>query len=199
MTPSLGRRGDFELRRQARPVDDQRMVSCRREILRDPLEHALAGMMHLGELAMHQDRRPHDPAAIDLPDGLMAETDAQDRHLWSGTLDQIETDAGPVRIARARGQHDRRRLLRHDLIDADLVVPVDARGRAQFPEEMHEVIGKAVVIIDERQHQGVLRPRTVGPSSSALPETPSFQPPARIFGVRNSLSSPLFTVTWSQD
>src|SRR5262249_59286401 len=38
------------------------------------------------------------------------------------------------------------------LVDGDLVVAIDARRRAQFPKEMNKVVGKAVVIVDQRQH-----------------------------------------------
>ena len=151
---AVGRlRGDLELVGQARALDHQRMIARGGEVLRDAGEHALAGVMHLRQLAMHQGRRAHHAAAIDLADGLMAEADAEDRHRRPGALDQLEADAGPVGIARAGRQHDGLRRLGQHLIDGDLVVAVDARRRAQFAEEMDEVVGEAVVIIDQRQHR----------------------------------------------
>src|SRR5665809_165951 len=107
---------------------------------------------------MHEAGGADDAAAIDLADGLMAEADAEDRHHGPGTGDQLKADAGPVWIARARRQHDRLRSLGQDLIHTDLVVTVDARGSAQFPKEMNEVVGEAVVIIDKRQHGSGVTP-----------------------------------------
>src|SRR4029077_14785867 len=143
--------------------------------------------MHLGELAMHQGWRPHHAAAIDLADGLVAETDAEDRHLWPGAGDQLKADAGPIRVARARRQHDGLRRLGQHLIHGDLVVAVDTRRRAQFPKEMNEVVGKAVVIVDQRQHRRRVTPEPRAPSS--------FQLCLTSLGVRNSSSLPLLMAT----
>ena len=51
-------------------------------------------------------------------------------------------------------EHDRLGGFRQDLVHAELVVAIAARGGAQFAEEMDEVVGKAVVVIDQRQHGG---------------------------------------------
>src|SRR5262245_54261799 len=160
-----GLSGDFQHVGKARTLYDERVVTRGREVLRKAGKHALAAVMHLGELPMHQGRRPHHPAAIDLADCLVAETDAEDRHVGSSTFDKLEADAGPVWVARAGRQHDGLRRLGKHLIDGDLVVAVDARRRAQFPEEMHEVVGKAVVIVDQRQHGDPVTPASRAPSS----------------------------------
>jgi hypothetical protein len=65
---------------------------------------------------MHEGRRADDAAAIDLADGLVPEADAEDRHHRPGPGDQLKADAGAVRVARARRQHDRLRSLGQDLI-----------------------------------------------------------------------------------
>ena len=97
----------------------------------------------------------------------MAEADAEDRHHRPGARDELEADAGPVGIARAGRQHDRLRPLGQHLVDGHLVVAVDARRGAQFAEEMDEIIGKAVVVIDQRQHEGGV---TLGaPAPSRIP------------------------------
>jgi len=45
---------------------------------------------------MHGFGRPHDFAAIGLPDRLMAETDAEDRNASGGCIDERQANAGPI-------------------------------------------------------------------------------------------------------
>src|SRR5262245_61061698 len=94
-------RRNFQRLGQACGLDHERMVARGGEVLGDAGEHPLAGVMHLRQFAVHQRRRAHDAAAINLADGLMAETDAEDRHGGPGALDQLEANAGAVGIARS--------------------------------------------------------------------------------------------------
>ena len=97
-----GLRGDLQHVGKARPLDHEGVVARGGEVLRDAGKHALAAVMDLRQLAMHQGRRAHHAAAIDLADGLMAEADAEDRHLWPRALDQLEADAGLDRGRKGR-------------------------------------------------------------------------------------------------
>src|SRR4029079_10422336 len=118
----IGFGGDAERVRKAIALDHQRMVARRLERAVDAAEHAFAAMAHLAELAVHRLRRAHHLAAERLADGLMAETDAEDRHARRGVIDQIEADAGLVRRAGAGRQHDCFWLLRQHVLDRNLVV-----------------------------------------------------------------------------
>ena len=153
-------------------LDHQRMVPRGREVLRDAGEHAFSRVVDLRQFAVHQGGGANHAAAIDLADGLMAETDAEDRHHGPRAGNQLEADAGPVGIARPGRQHDRLRRLGQDLIHGDLVVAIDARRSAQFAEEMDEVVGEAVVVIDKRQHRVVLRFASYAPSRRAAAGRP---------------------------
>src|SRR5680860_1435277 len=155
-------RGDFQILGKRVAVDHERVIARRREVLGEAGEHALAGVVHLGQLAVHQIGRPHHAPAIDLTDGLMAETDTQDGHDRACALDQLEANTGAVRIARPRRQHDSLRPFRQHLVHGHLVVAIDLRARAQFPKEMNEVVGEAVVVIDQGQHGLVLRLVPIG-------------------------------------
>src|SRR5262245_1608484 len=146
---------------QACALDHERMVARGGEVLGDAGEHAFASVMHLRQFAVHQRRRAHDAAAIDLADGLMAEADAEDRHGRAGALDKLEANPGAVGIARSGRKYDRLGGFRQDLVHADLVVAIDARRGAQFAKEMDEGVGEAVVVIDQREHPVVLRLRPV--------------------------------------
>jgi hypothetical protein len=116
-------------------------------------------MVHFGKLAMHQGRSPHHAAAIDLTDGLVPEADAENRHHRARALDQLETNAGAVGVTRTGREHDGLGALGQHIIDANFVVAIDTGRCAQFAEEMDEVVGETVVVIDQRQHGVVLRSR----------------------------------------
>ena len=78
----------------------------------------------------------------------MAETNAQDRHLTGRRFDEVEADAGLVWVARARRDDAPGGIHRHRLVDRDGVVAMYLEHRSQLPQEVPEVVGEAVVIID---------------------------------------------------
>ena len=56
---------------------------------------------------------------------------------------------GPGEMTMASGS------MRHDLVDGDLVVAAHGQLRPQLAEEMDEVVGEAVVVIDDEDgHDG---------------------------------------------
>src|SRR5204862_547727 len=65
---------------------------------------------------------------------------------------QLQADAGLVGRARARREHDALGRQLQDLGDADLVVAEDLAGGAELAQVVDEVIGEAVVVIDEDEH-----------------------------------------------
>ncbi len=150
MSPVAG--GDFQLGREARLVDDQRVVAGRLEGRGHVLEHALALVLDPRQLAVHRLGRPHDLATEHLADRLMAEADAEQRHLRLGRRrDEIHADAGLVRRARARRQHDAVGLQGERVGDRDLVVAMDDAARPKIAQKVDEVVGETVVVIDQKQ------------------------------------------------
>ena len=134
-------------------LDDQRMIARRLEGRGHVLEHALALVADARQLAVHGHGRAHDLAAEHLADRLMAEADAEQRHLRLGRrLDQVHADAGFVGRARAGRQHDACGLQRHRLVDRDLVVAMHGAARPEIAQKVDEVVGEAVVVIDQQKH-----------------------------------------------
>src|SRR5215475_13192668 len=87
----LGR--DFELGWQSAALDDQRVIARGPEGRGDILEHALALVLHLGELAVHGQWGAHDLAAEHLADRLMTQAHAQNGRLRPGRgPDQIHAN-----------------------------------------------------------------------------------------------------------
>ena len=69
-------------------------------------------------------------------------------------FDQLQADAGFVGRARARRQHDALGLQGQRLIGGQGVIALHPDLRAQFSQEMEEIVGEAVIIIDQEKHAG---------------------------------------------
>src|SRR5258705_1934210 len=100
--PVVRARGDLEVGGQARLEHDQRVVARRLEPRRQAPEDAVAVVRDRGGLPVHLPLRSRDRAPEGLADRLMAEADAEDRHAGVEAADQLERDAGTVRIAGTR-------------------------------------------------------------------------------------------------
>src|SRR5689334_15040024 len=74
---------------EALRLHDQRVIARRRERRRQLPEHALAAMVDLRGLAMHDLARAHHLAAESLADALVAQADAEDRELALERVDQL--------------------------------------------------------------------------------------------------------------
>src|SRR5690606_37337920 len=102
-------------------------------------------------LAVEQARRADNLAAQRLPDRLMAQAYAQNRDAGLETVDHCQADARLIGRAGAGRQHDGLRRHGGDLLKRDLVVTLDDDIGAQFSEEVDEIVGKTVVIIDDEK------------------------------------------------
>src|SRR5690606_15783070 len=130
---------------------------------RQMLKKPFATMVNVAHLAMHEHRRPHDFAAKGLADCLMAEADAEKRDaVGSRCRYEFKADARLVRVARAGGKDNCLRPFGQRLPNRDLVIPVNLRLGPKLPQKMDEIVGKAVVIIDEQQHDETFRSRRDG-------------------------------------
>ena len=123
--------GNLKTIRQARPVDDQGVIAGRVERAWQSLEHTLVRMGDRADLAVHRHRPTGDLATEGLSDRLQPEANAKHGNLPGGALDQLQADAGTVRIARTGRKHNTLRVLRHHLVGADLVIPVNNHLHAQ--------------------------------------------------------------------
>ena len=96
----------FQHLRQGVALDNQRMVTGGGEGVRQITEYPLAPMENGRGFAVHHLRRADDLAAEGLADGLMPETDPQQRDLSGEMLDDLQRDARFVGGTRARGDAD---------------------------------------------------------------------------------------------
>ena len=90
--------------------------------------------------------------AEQLYDGLVAKAYAQDGHCPVRLADYIDADACLVGRAGPRRQDNAFRLQGQSLAGADLIIADHLRLCAQFPQEMEQIPGEAVVIVDQQDH-----------------------------------------------
>lgn len=139
--------GDFEL--VGNLGRRERVVAAGLEPLGQAREDALAVVLDRGGLPVEERLRGPDLAPEGLDDCLMAEADAERRHARTEPPDQLDRDArvrGPAGAGRDQEVGGGERL---DLLDRDRVVPEDAYLRAQLLEEVDEVVGERVVVVDD--------------------------------------------------
>src|ERR1700722_684352 len=152
----LGLGGHAQRFGQVLALDDQRMVARRRKRIGQVLEYARAAMADLGNFSVHRRFGAHHLAAESLADRLVAETDAEDGHM-PGLGYQLQADAGMVGIARSGRDDDALRLQRQGRFDGERVVPFDRYLGAELAQVVPQVIGEAVVVIDQQEHKKASR------------------------------------------
>src|SRR5690348_3507966 len=137
------------------------MIARRFERRIDAAEHAAAAMLDFRQFAMNRDRGAHDFAAERLADRLMPEADTEDRDARRGRSNQVETDAGLVRRARAGREHNGVGLGGDDGFRRHFVVAMHLDLGPELTEIVHEVEGETVVIVDQNDHDRTHIPAAV--------------------------------------
>lgn len=92
---------DDQIRRQALRLNHQGMIAHGAEGIFYAAKNRQRIMSDIGQLAMHDHRRAHNPGAKSRADRLMPEANAQDRDARTEVLDCRARDAGLLGRARA--------------------------------------------------------------------------------------------------
>ena len=145
----FGRRGHFERSGQGALLHDQRVIAGRFKASVEPTKQALARVIDLGSLAVHEIGRTHHIATHRLANRLMPQAHAQDRDVGLKSVDHREAHTSFGGRARAGREHNGVRRHCRDFIEGDLVVAHDGDVCAEFAQEVDEIVGEAVVIIDD--------------------------------------------------
>jgi len=167
----LGSRGDLELGGETLLEHHQRVVARGIEVLLEIREDAATIVMDPGGLAVHLLARARDGAPERLADGLVSETDAEDRGGGVEASDQPERDARAVRIARPRGDDDALGPEPLHLVERDLVVARHVHARPELTHVLDQVVGERVVVIQHENH-GFYRIRGGAPAVAPPPGPP---------------------------
>jgi hypothetical protein len=94
----------------------------------------------------------HDASAKNLADGLVTETNTQDRNASSETRYQRERYARVGRAARARRDQNAAWEICLNVIERYLVVPSHHNLLAKLAQVLDQVVSKRIVVIDDQDH-----------------------------------------------
>ena len=131
MIPSGCRGTNFEILGERITLDDQRVVAGGREILGEILENRFPVVVDLAGLAVHQVGGPQNLAAKRFADCLVSQTDTENRRFAGHFLDQGHGDAGFLRRAWSRRNHNAVGVHAMDLADCNPVVAMHLHLGAQ--------------------------------------------------------------------
>ena len=112
--------------------------------------------------------RPHDVAAVDLADALVAEAHAEHRDAAGEAGDDLVREAGVLGAAGPGADEHAVGLELLDLVDGERVAAVDQRLGAELAQVLDEVEHERVVVVEDEDpggHRGPTLPP--GPGASA--------------------------------
>ena len=149
----IGLRGDLQAVRHGLRIGREGMISCNGGLCGQSAEHPCACIKRdRGLLAVHELLCVDDRRAVCGTDRLMSEADAENRDLAAELLYDFDDDACILRTPRAGGEDDLRRGELFDLRNGHLIIPDDFDLICEFAEILIEIIGKAVIIINQQNH-----------------------------------------------
>src|ERR1700733_3956073 len=147
---AVSARRDRQFRRQRGLVDDERVVAGRLEGVRQARQDAVAVVRHRVRLAVHRAWRLDHPGAERGADRLVTQADAEQRDASlraGGHRGHADPRLGWG--TGSRRDHHARRPGGDDLGRRHLVVPDDLDARPRGAQEVSEVPGEGVVVVDE--------------------------------------------------
>ena len=95
-----GPSADFQIAGQVRFADDERVIAGGGEWRVNSAKDGSAVVLDRTGFAVHERSGAHDLSAESRANGLMSETDAEERNFSGEVLDQGDADAGILRRAR---------------------------------------------------------------------------------------------------
>ena len=144
---------DLQAGRQGAFLRGQGMIPGHRCLLRHaPVQRAVRIEPGHGLLAVHQAGGVGHLAAVGQADRLVPEADAQGRDLPADRGRRLHDDPRVLRPPRPGRQDDVIRPELPDFLHGHRVVADHPDVRVQRADELVEVVGKAVVVIDQQDH-----------------------------------------------
>ena len=165
ISPSSVVRGDFERRGQVSALDDQRVVARRLEAGIEAAEQPLPVWWILLVLPCIRLGRAHDVAAHGLADGLVARGRRRGSGMSPRSGRSAQADAGLIGRAGPGESTIASGAIAAISSSVILSLRMHVDLGAQLAEEMDEVVGKAVVVIDDEEFWRIFQ----GPSVMVPP------------------------------
>ena len=134
-------------------LDREAVVARRGKAGRQAAEQGQAVVLDLAGLAVHQRLRLDDAAPERGADRLVPQADPEDGDLARKVPDHGDRDPRLLRRAWAGRDHDGIGGQAFRLLGGDGVVAEDADLLAQRAQELHQVVGKAVEVVDHEDHE----------------------------------------------
>jgi len=145
--PGFG--GDLERLRQRVAFDEKRVITGGRERVGHAFKQIAAIVINRRSLAVHETLGTHHFAAENVAHALVAEANPEGGRGRAEGLDDVVGQSGFARRTGTGGDEDPGRFEGANLVQGDFVVAANLHLHAQFAEVLDEVVGKAVVIVDD--------------------------------------------------
>ena len=128
------------------------MVTGRRKSIGQTFEDGLVIVKDLADLAVHQVGGWNDFPPKRLANGLVAQTDSQDRNPSGKVVDELQCHTGIVGNAGSGRNDNLLGLAGLYPRNINAVVAVNDDLFPQFSQILHQVVGKGVVVVDDQNH-----------------------------------------------
>jgi len=118
-------------------------------------------MINPRSFAVNRYRGANGDPSKDFIDSLHPQTNPQNRNDRSKVPDHRLADTGMRRVFRPRRDADPIRVQLFDGDKGKLIVPVDQDLQVKLIEELHQVVGKRIIIINHDQPHGPLQKKAI--------------------------------------
>jgi hypothetical protein len=170
---TVGVAGGHDQRLGQRLEGRQRVVAASLELRRQAFQdRVVADPADGAGLAVHQPPGRADLAALDLDQALVAEAHPEHRDPAREAADEGARDAAVRRAAGAGGDDEVGRGDGLGLLLVELVVAVDVHLGALLAQEVRQVVGERVVVVDQEDARAVLLLGPVGDDPHHRPYLP---------------------------
>jgi len=140
--------GDLQFVRESASLDDEAVIAIGRKWYGQIMQNALPVVVDQAGFAMHRLRSADHPAAVNLPDGLMSQANAQRGNARPELPDDFARETRFIGGAWPRRNHDLAGLHSRDFVQTDLIVARHGDLRAQFRQVLVQVVGETIVIVN---------------------------------------------------
>src|SRR5712692_9418732 len=144
--------------RQRIALHHQRVVARRHKTIRYFPEYPVLVVTDARGLAVHHLPRAHHFPAESLPDRLVSQADAEDRHPAGEAGDELEAHPGLVRRAWTGGDDDVRRLYCLYLLNRNFIISENRDLGAELAQVLHQVVGERIVVVEHHDHRTSFAP-----------------------------------------